>query len=243
MVPRHRWSPRLRTAALPAACAWWGGAGRLAGAASAYRGGVANVLNSKTGAPDPENTGGQDSGREEAEPEAALLREPRDGLPPVVADSAHLARVAEAFAAGTGPVAVDAERASGYRYGQRAYLVQLRRGGAGSALIDPVACPDLNGLNAAMSGAEAVLHAAHQDLPCLSEVGFRPAELFDTELAGRLLGYQRVGLGSMVERVLGVRLAKEHSAVDWSVRPLPTDWLTYAALDVEVLVDLRDALR
>ncbi|MDT0302836.1 HRDC domain-containing protein [Streptomonospora wellingtoniae] len=202
---------------------------------------MANVLNSKTGTPDPDN--GQGDAREEAEPEAPLLREPREGLPPVVSDSAHLDRVAEAFAAGTGPVAIDAERASGYRYGQRAYLVQLRRADAGSALIDPVACPDLSGLDSALSGAETVLHAAHQDLPCLGEVGLKPALLFDTELAGRLLGYQKVGLGSMVERVLGLRLAKEHSAVDWSVRPLPEDWLTYAALDVEVLVDLRDALQ
>src|SRR5690606_40657624 len=84
-----------------------------------------------------------------------------------------------AFRAGSGPVAVDAERASGYRYGQRAYLVQLRRTGAGSALIDPVACPDLSGLSEALSGAEMVLHAAHQDLPCLSELGFRPTSLFD----------------------------------------------------------------
>ncbi|MFC7327326.1 HRDC domain-containing protein [Marinactinospora rubrisoli] len=197
---------------------------------------MANVLNSKTGDPEPESQDGRD-----AEP-APLLREPREGLPPVVGDAAHLARVTAAFAAGTGPVAVDAERASGYRYGQRAYLVQLRRAGAGSALIDPIACPDLAELNTALAGTEMVLHAAHQDLPCLTEVNLRPTRLFDTELAGRLLGYQRVGLGSMVESVLGLRLAKEHSAVDWSVRPLPEDWLRYAALDVEILVELRDAL-
>ncbi|WP_067968741.1 ribonuclease D [Nocardiopsis trehalosi] len=197
---------------------------------------MANVLNSKTGSPEPENPPEQD------EAEVPLLREPSGGLPPVVADAEGLARVVADFAAGSGPVAVDAERASGYRYGQRAYLVQLRRAGAGSALIDPVGCPDLGPLSEALAGTEMVLHAAHQDLPCLTEVRLRPDALFDTELAGRLLGYQRVGLGSMVERVLGVRLAKEHSAVDWSVRPLPADWLTYAALDVEVLVDLRDAL-
>ncbi|WP_026120887.1 HRDC domain-containing protein [Nocardiopsis potens] len=194
---------------------------------------MANVLDSTTDTPEP------DDGRPG---EAPLLRAPREGLPPVVTDAAGLASTVGAFSAGSGPVAVDAERASGYRYGQRAYLVQLRRSGAGSALIDPVACPDLSGLSDALSGAEMVLHAAHQDLPCLAELGFRPASLFDTELAGRLLGYQRVGLGSMVEGVLGMRLAKEHSAVDWSTRPLPEDWLTYAALDVEVLVDLRDAL-
>ncbi|MET9254917.1 HRDC domain-containing protein [Streptomyces sp. NPDC003717] len=170
------------------------------------------------------------------------LLEPREGIPPVIADAEALAEVTAAFAAGTGPVAVDAERASGYRYGQRAYLVQLRREGAGSALIDPVACPDLSALGAAVGDAEWVLHAATQDLPCLREIGMVPTRLFDTELAGRLAGFPRVGLGAMVENVLGFVLEKGHSAVDWSTRPLPEPWLRYAALDVELLVDLRDAL-
>ncbi|GGL26419.1 ribonuclease D [Planomonospora parontospora] len=170
------------------------------------------------------------------------LLEPREGIPPVIEDPAGLARVVRAFAEGTGPVAVDAERASGYRYSGRAYLVQLRRAGAGSALIDPIRCPDLSELDAALADAEVVLHAASQDLPCLAELGFRPRALFDTELAGRLLGYERVGLGMMVENVLGLRLEKGHSAADWSTRPLPEDWLRYAALDVEVLIELRDVL-
>ncbi|MEV6759484.1 ribonuclease D [Streptomyces sp. NPDC051105] len=170
------------------------------------------------------------------------LLEPREGIPPVIADEDALARVIAAFAAGSGPVAVDAERASGYRYGQRAYLVQLRREGAGTALIDPVACPDLSGLGEALAGVEWVLHAATQDLPCLREIGMMPSSLFDTELAGRLAGFPRVGLGAMVESVLGFVLEKGHSAVDWSTRPLPEPWLRYAALDVELLVDLRDAL-
>ncbi|GAA3294279.1 hypothetical protein GCM10020295_18380 [Streptomyces cinereospinus] len=170
------------------------------------------------------------------------MLEPREGIPPVIADEAALAEVIAAFATGSGPVAVDAERASGYRYGQRAYLVQLRRQGAGSALIDPVACPDLSALGEALSGVEWVLHAATQDLPCLREIGMVPTRLFDTELAGRLSGFPRVGLGAMVEGVLGFVLEKGHSAVDWSTRPLPEPWLRYAALDVELLVDLRDAL-
>lgn len=160
----------------------------------------------------------------------------------MIADAEALDRVVAAFAAGSGPVAVDAERASGYRYGQRAYLVQLRREGAGTALIDPVACPDLSALGRVLSDAEWVLHAATQDLPCLREIGMVPTRLFDTELAGRLAGFPRVGLGAMVENVLGYVLEKGHSAVDWSTRPLPEPWLRYAALDVELLVDLRNAL-
>lgn len=164
-------------------------------------------------------------------------------MPAITETPAQLAEVCARFAAGTGPVAVDAERASGYRYGQRAYLVQLRREGAGTALIDPVPLPDLSDLRTALGDAEWVLHAANQDLPCLADVGFTPGgALFDTELAGRLAGLERVGLASIVEHFLGWQLAKEHSAADWSTRPLPLGWLRYAALDVEVLVELRDAL-
>jgi len=176
------------------------------------------------------------------QPAPTPLLEPREGTPDPVDTPAALARTVALFAGGTGPVAVDAERASGYRYGQRAYLVQLRRAGAGTALVDPLGLPDLRELDAALADAEWVLHAANQDLPCLAEVGLRPRRLFDTELAGRLAGFERVGLGTMVERVLGYSLEKGHSAADWSTRPLPPAWLTYAALDVELLVELRGAL-
>ncbi len=164
-------------------------------------------------------------------------------MPELVTDRAGLTALAEAMAAGSGPVALDAERASGFRYSARAYLVQLRREGAGSALVDPVALDgDLAVLGEALRGVEWVLHAASQDLPCLAEVGMRPDALFDTELAGRLAGYARVGLGPLAERLLGVRLRKGYGAADWSTRPLPADWLVYAALDVELLVPMRDLL-
>ncbi len=170
------------------------------------------------------------------------LLELREGLPPVVDTPDALEEALDAFAAGTGPVAIDAERASGYRYSARAYLIQLRREGSGSALIDPIPFTDLTALGQALGDAEWILHAATQDLPCLLELGLAPTSLFDTELAGRLLGYPRVGLATLVETIVGRRLRKEHSAVDWSTRPLPEPWLEYAALDVEALLELRDAL-
>jgi ribonuclease D len=173
---------------------------------------------------------------------AVPLLEPRGGVPPVIDTDAALRAAIAAIAAGTGPVAVDAERASGYRYGQRAYLVQLRREPAGIILIDPIAFADLTALSEVIADTEWVLHAASQDLPSLREVGLRPTRLFDTELAARLAGFERVGLATMVEVLLGQQLAKEHSAADWSRRPLPEPWLRYAALDVEILVELRDAL-
>lgn len=173
-----------------------------------------------------------------------MLLEPSDGLPPVITSAQAVAQAADQLTHGDGPIAVDAERASGFRYGQRAYLIQLRRRRCGTVLVDPSALDRtaLTPLAQVAAEAEWVLHAASQDLPCLGELGLRPTRLFDTELAGRLLGYPRVGLGAMTEEVLGIGLQKGHGAADWSRRPLPVEWLRYAALDVEVLVELRDAL-
>jgi ribonuclease D len=170
------------------------------------------------------------------------LTAPRDGTPSPVETSEALSDVVARFAAGSGPVAVDAERASGYRYSQRAYLVQLRRKGAGTALVDPLPLGDLQALDTAIADAEWVLHAASQDLPCLADLGMRPRRLFDTEVAARIAGFERVGLAALTEQLLGFTLEKHHSAADWSTRPLPESWLIYAALDVELLADLRDAL-
>ncbi|WP_352231161.1 ribonuclease D [Actinomycetospora sp. NBRC 106378] len=182
-------------------------------------------------------------GSTEDDDDVLELLAPADGVPEIITDRDRLSALADDLAAGSGPVAVDAERASGFRYSARAYLVQLRREGAGSALVDPIALDgDLTVLGDALRGVEWVLHAASQDLPCLAEVGMRPDALFDTELAGRLAGYPRVGLGPLAERLLGVRLRKGYGAADWSTRPLPADWLVYAALDVELLVAMRDLL-
>jgi ribonuclease D len=153
----------------------------------------------------------------------------------------YLAAV-DAIAAGHGPIAIDAERASGYRYSQRAYLIQIFRRGAGTFLFDPPPIGDFSELNEAIKDEEWILHAASQDLTCLREIGLNPRRIYDTELAARLAGLPRVGLGTVVEELLGIHLAKEHSAADWSTRPLPQAWLVYAALDVELLVDLREKM-
>jgi ribonuclease D len=170
------------------------------------------------------------------------LVEPADGVPPVIDNDHALAEAVTKLAAGHGPVAIDAERASGYRYGQRAYLIQLRRAGSGTLLIDPIPFVRLDSVQEVIGDAEWILHAAHQDLPCLAEIGLLPERVFDTELAARIAGFERVGLASVVELLLGFTLEKGYSAADWSTRPLPQDWLRYAALDVELLIELRELL-
>jgi ribonuclease D len=177
---------------------------------------------------------------------AELLTAPYDGLPNLITTPSHFEQMLSDLAKGDGPFAVDAERASGYRYSARAYLIQIKRTNGGLHLIDPIPFGDdhslFHKLNLLWKDEEVILHASTQDLPCLRELGLSPTRLFDTELAGRIAGMPRVALGTLTETILDISLAKEHSAQDWSIRPLPEDWLTYAALDVELLVDLRDEI-
>jgi ribonuclease D len=181
------------------------------------------------------------------EPDHTPLLHPAEGMPDLAVTASQIAAAAALLDRGHGPFAVDAERASGFRYSNRAYLIQIRRTGAGTVLIDPVShgvdpLTALRPVAEVLSTDEWILHSADQDLPCLAEVGMHPPALYDTELASRLAGFDRVNLATMVQLLLGFGLAKGHGAADWSKRPLPAEWLNYAALDVELLIELRAAI-
>ncbi len=160
----------------------------------------------------------------------------------LVEDKTAFRHALDGLLEGSGPLALDAERASGFRYSSRAYLVQAHREGTPNYLIDPLGVGALDDITHELSELEWIIHAAHQDLPCLREAGVNPVTLFDTELGARLAGLPRVGLQGVMEDVLGLSLAKEHSAADWSTRPLPEPWLNYAALDVEYLPQVRNEI-
>lgn len=178
-------------------------------------------------------------------PELPLLNNPRVSKVTLVETKTQLDEAVATLSKCEGPFALDAERASGFKYSQRAYLIQVHRQGSPIYLIDPISVKDsfeddsFEELALLLASDEWILHAASQDLPCLRELGITPTRLFDTELGSRIAGLPRVGLGAVTEHFLNVKLAKEHSAVDWSIRPLHADWLNYAALDVDVLIELR----
>ncbi|MEY4101584.1 MAG: hypothetical protein RLZZ567_828, partial [Actinomycetota bacterium] len=180
----------------------------------------------------------------EAEVVITPLLSPAGGVPEIIESDAALKSAIAKLASGSGPIAVDAERASGYRYSARAYLIQIKRN-RDIFLIDPIPFTQANSplikeLNKVIQSDEVILHASTQDLPCLREWGLNPLKLFDTELGARLAGLPRVGLGALVEHFFQQSLAKEHSAVDWSLRPLNKEWINYAALDVELLIEIRE---
>lgn len=166
---------------------------------------------------------------------------PAAGTPVLRDTPQNIDAAARALAAGTGPIAIDTERASAYRYDDRAFLIQLRRHGSGTFLIDPEAEPQATRRMAnVVNEAEWVLHAAHTDLPCLLALGWRPRVLHDTQIAGQILGTERIGLSGMLETYFDIEVPKDKGNADWSRRPLTEAMLNYAALDVEWLLELLD---
>ena len=169
------------------------------------------------------------------------LDEPKGGIPPLLSTPADMADALDTLRQGTGPFAIDTERAQGIRYSGRAYLIQIKREGAGLFLIDPPPLSDhMPDLADVLAQDEWILHAADQDLPCLRGEGLTVPSLWDTEIAALMLGDDRVSLQAVIDTNLGIQLAKEHSNSDWSARPLAPELLSYAALDVELLIELRD---
>lgn len=179
---------------------------------------------------------------EDVAPRVITHSAPTHGTPTIAYTQHEIDAALRALEHGSGPVAVDAERASGFKYSQRAYLLQFTRTGTDIVLLDPTTEASFVELATAVNAMPWILHAATQDLPCLREVGFHPTSVYDTELAAKLLGRERVGLGALLEHDLEIVIAKEHSAVDWSTRPIPEEWRAYAALDVEFLPALHDRL-
>lgn len=174
-----------------------------------------------------------------------LRSRPLEGVPPVLATPEEFIAAAARLAAGTGPFAIDTERASGYRYDDRAFVVQIRRRGAGTMLFAPEGHREelTAALAPVLNGAEWIIHAAHSDLPCLGWLGLFPGSIFDTELAARLAGFERPNLGTMVAELFDVELEKGYGDADWSTPQLSEELKAYAALDVELLLELADALR
>ena len=142
-------------------------------------------------------------------------------------------------------IAVDTESNSLHAYRGATCLIQLSTR-AEDLLIDPLAIADISALGAVLAdpAIEKVFHAAEYDLICLKrDFDFDVANIFDTMAAARVCGIQRIGLGNMLEDLLGVRHSKKHQKYDWGRRPLPESVRRYAQADSHYLLRLRDALR
>ena len=142
-------------------------------------------------------------------------------------------------------LAVDTESNSLYAYREQVCLIQFSTPNE-DILVDPLALDDLSPLAPLFADPkiEKVFHAAEYDLITLKrDFGFRFENLFDTMMAARILGWEEVGLGSILKAEFGVQLDKRFQRANWGQRPLPRELLSYARLDTRYLIALRRRLQ
>jgi ribonuclease D len=143
-----------------------------------------------------------------------------------------------------GRLAVDIEADSLYHYFEKVCLLQISTD-TRTYVIDPLVLRSLSEMGRLMAdpAIEKVFHAAAYDLLSLKrDYGFTFRNIFDTHVAAQFLGHEQLGLGSLLEQLLGVRHSKHRQRDDWSRRPLDPDQLSYAAMDTHYLLPLRDLL-
>jgi ribonuclease D len=164
--------------------------------------------------------------------------------PPQVIDSHQALRSLADTLRPAAQIAVDTESNSLYAYHERVCLIQISTRER-DYLVDPLALDGLDPLDDifASPGIEKVFHAAEYDIMCLRrDFGFRFENLFDTMLAARILGWEKYGLGSILEELFGVEVDKRHQRANWGYRPLSPDLIRYAQIDTHYLLPLRDTL-
>lgn len=141
--------------------------------------------------------------------------------------------------------AVDTESNSLFAYREQVCLIQISTSD-NDYLIDPLELKDLSPLGRLFANPdiEKVFHAGEYDLICLKrDFGFEFRNLFDTMIAGRILGSKVIGLSAMLEEHFGVTLDKKWQRANWGIRPIPAEQLAYARMDSHFLIPLRDRIK
>lgn len=169
-------------------------------------------------------------------------------MPDTVTSPERVEEIADAIRR-AGSVAIDLEFMPEGRYVPDLALVQVGWGDVESpevSAIDPLAV-DVRPIFDLVADpqVETLLHAAQGDLALLEGTyDVRGQNVWDTQIAAAFVGLgSQVGYGPLVDRVLGVRLAKGSQFTEWLDRPLSETQIEYALDDVRHLGALWAELR
>lgn len=152
-------------------------------------------------------------------------------------------------------IAVDTESDSLFSYYPKVCLIQITAyADAGRPadpeavidyLVDPLRLSRLDALGPLFADPqrEVVIHAAENDILLFQrEFNFNFAHIFDTQLAARILGWERAGLAAILEEQFGVVTDKRMQRTNWGRRPLLPEQIVYAQMDTHYLLALRQRL-
>ena len=162
----------------------------------------------------------------------------------IVSQSAQL-DVAVQGMVGSPAIAFDTESNSFHHYPEQLCLIQIATRNK-VYIIDTISLKDISPLKEVLidDSIMKVIHGADYDIRCLDRLGFRIADLYDTNIAARFAGITHFGLADVLEDLLGVSIQKSNrlQRADWGRRPLSAEAIDYAATDVRHLLALRETL-
>lgn len=137
-------------------------------------------------------------------------------------------------------IAVDTESDSLYSYFEKVCLLQISTR-AENFIIDPLLV-DITPIGEifASPNHEKIFHAAEFDILSLNrDYGFEFENLFDTMIAAKILGWEKIGLGNILKRRFSIKTNKQFQQYNWGKRPIDVQALTYAYGDTAYLHQLR----
>lgn len=141
-------------------------------------------------------------------------------------------------------LAVDLESNGLFAYREEICLIQISTR-THDFIIDPFAPLDWKPLGRIMEdpAIEKIFHACEYDLILMRrQHGWHVKNVFDTMWASRILGYDKIGLASMLGCLYDITISKKYQRANWGERPLQEDQLRYAQLDTHYLFRMRDDL-
>jgi ribonuclease D len=141
-------------------------------------------------------------------------------------------------------LAIDTEANSLFAYQEQVCLIQISTNTT-DYIVDPLPLDDLTSLGMIFKNPEIekVFHASEYDILIMhDDFDFKFNNLFDTMLAAQILGREKLGLDTLLEEIVGIKVNKKHQRANWGKRPLPNDMLQYAQMDTHYLIKIRQAL-
>jgi len=160
----------------------------------------------------------------------------------------RLPALAEAIAAAPW-TALDTEANSMFVYREQVCLLQLNVAGA-LYLVDTLAIAKAGDSISALKNAledparTVWLHGGEYDVGTLKrDYGIALTNIWDSQQAASLLGWERTGYGSVVDKLCSVALDKAYTHYDWGTRPIDNGAMHYALDDVVYLPRVCEALQ